>query len=717
MPALYVDAKRVYSLTPDLQELIAVAHRCAVDPRIIETFEAVVIRPTFADGWYVFGSADFLKRCATFSSLRIHTSQYLQTIFDMRAATRARVLAEGNAPGALAGKGAVVLADDILIGVWIGEPDRPRGSRSARDKQRGMREDPRGELQGNARQYQLRSWVVEEEVIAPPCPPPPADVKFCRTPHLVSSVDVCPALGETFDIDVFCDIAQPKAGESSDSIEIVAPETQDVFDIEVFLSPRVGLRVRGDASKRFKARRSSAESEHARFELVVEQTPTTPDVEINAYFFHDGRPCGRVSRRLPTAAGFDRSTSEGRIKVEAASVPADLVVSVTRQCGSIASYYVKLSSPHLSAAQVGEPCTWDMGEPSRQYVESFFNEFIAPDSAATNRLAALRGAGAELFDAAPRNFKDVYQLLVDRKALKTILVVSDEPYVPWELMVPPTTREQTANGIQRNPIGVDHAIGRWITDANFAPGARLRLERAVVIAPDYRLNDAGLRPLANSVLESDYLKQRFSAAVLSPTSYKSITQAMSALPPDLFHFIGHGNSASDSASPCLHLEGSDTLTPVAVRGAAAFQQAFALRTPVVFLNACEVGQQTLAFGGPAGFVPTLIKLYASSVIAPLWSVSDAVAHEVARRIYTEAVPDTGPPVPVAEILRRIREQAYLGKTAGEDTYAAYCFYGDPNFVIEYAPAQRHVATGTEPAEPLPHREDATNLATQPQVPE
>jgi hypothetical protein len=43
--------------------------------------------------------------------------------------------------------------------------------------------------------------------------------------------------------------------------------------------------------------------------------------------------------------------------------------------------------------------------------------------------------------------------------------------------------------------------------------------------------------------------------------------------------------------------------------------AFAKQTPVVFLNACEVGQQTLALGGPAGFVPTFIKLFASSAVS------------------------------------------------------------------------------------------------------
>ena len=66
---------------------------------------------------------------------------------------------------------------------------------------------------------------------------------------------------------------------------------------------------------------------------------------------------------------------------------------------------------------------------------------------------------------------------------------------------------------------------------------------------------------------------------------------------------------------------------------------------------------------------------AGAVIAALWSVADDIAHVVAKEFYDQAMAD--PPRPFAEILRDIRSRAYKGAEAGEDTYAAYCLYGDP----------------------------------------
>ncbi|HYZ68975.1 MAG TPA: hypothetical protein VE666_14440, partial [Mycobacterium sp.] len=57
----------------------------------------------------------------------------------------------------------------------------------------------------------------------------------------------------------------------------------------------------------------------------------------------------------------------------------------------------------------------------------------------------------------------------------------------------------------------------------------------------------------------------------------------------------------------------------------------------------------------------------------LWQVDDAVAHEVAVMFYDEV--RRNPRRPYADILRELRGRAYADD--GEDSYAAYCFYGHP----------------------------------------
>ncbi len=96
--------------------------------------------------------------------------------------------------------------------------------------------------------------------------------------------------------------------------------------------------------------------------------------------------------------------------------------------------------------------------------------------------------------------------------------------------------------------------------------------------------------------------------------------------------------------------------------------------PLVFLNACEVGRTLPALVGVGGFAKSFIDAGASCVIAPLWSVKDTIAHEVAETFYRGLQSEQK--MAFADIIRSIRAKAYGGGPA-EDTYAAYCFYGDP----------------------------------------
>jgi CHAT domain-containing protein len=73
---------------------------------------------------------------------------------------------------------------------------------------------------------------------------------------------------------------------------------------------------------------------------------------------------------------------------------------------------------------------------------------------------------------------------------------------------------------------------------------------------------------------------------------------------------------------------------------------------------------------------------ASAVIAPLWSVRDEIAFKISQTVYAKLQEG---PMQLGEILRQSRARAYEGPDAGEDTFAAYCFYGDPCLTIELAP--------------------------------
>jgi CHAT domain-containing protein len=124
----------------------------------------------------------------------------------------------------------------------------------------------------------------------------------------------------------------------------------------------------------------------------------------------------------------------------------------------------------------------------------------------------------------------------------------------------------------------------------------------------------------------------------------------------------------------LLLEKQEELEADQFQELSGVKKAFSTAKPLVFLNACEVGRQEPALTGAGGFAEAFMALGASGVIAPLWSVKDSIAHEIAQKFYERVRNE--PNTPFAQILADLRKQSYKAE-GGEDTYAAYCFYGDP----------------------------------------
>lgn len=188
-----------------------------------------------------------------------------------------------------------------------------------------------------------------------------------------------------------------------------------------------------------------------------------------------------------------------------------------------------------------------------------------------------------------------------------------------------------------------------------------------MIAPTY------LPPLKFSAAEADFVAANFSGRKLTPVTVATLDAGLGEQGASLLHFICHGSSGTTAQT--LKLDPDDTLTDVQLEGLPGLARVCAERHPFVFLNACSVGQTIPALVGSSGFAAVFTQLGARAVIAPLWDVRDAVAALVARRFYQAIIAD--PALPFAEAVRRIRRDAYEG-IEPEDSYAAYCFYGDPN---------------------------------------
>ena len=101
-------------------------------------------------------------------------------------------------------------------------------------------------------------------------------------------------------------------------------------------------------------------------------------------------------------------------------------------------------------------------------------------------------------------------------------------------------------------------------------------------------------------------------------------------------------------------------------------------SPLVFLNACQVGTGQETLGDYAGLAESFLFAGASAVVAPLWSIDDGVASALAERFYTGRSPARA----LAEIVRSERAAFGTGADPNSSTLVAYQFFGHPEMHLE-----------------------------------
>lgn len=503
-----------------------------------------------------------------------------------------------------------------------------------------------------------------------------------RTPHL----DLVPARslrpGQSFTVAIYADTTALRPHETGQDVEITAPSSVERFDLEVWLRASRHFAFAGPQEQGLVIERRRSESTVAVFHLQVrdEISAAAGPPEISAYFTYDRRPCGFIRRAVDLAAeraaalgAADRAAASLRLEVGAR--PADVTIDILEgPARDGRSFLCSVRTDLVPGYGESMPEDWVLSGAAGPLVASYMESFTANDLDDKRRLDQLRGAGLELFDIAPPRFKQLLWELVDTvlplragQPPLTFLITSEEPYVPWELMIP--SRRHGGRIDRRAPLGVEFCVGRWSARDHTAPPQAVALQRSVVVAP----RDSGL-------LDAEREAAAVLAAVpgqrLDPASAAALEALLERHGAGLLHFICHGAHGLRQA---IHLEHAEVLDTTALRALDGVARALDAGRPLVFINACEVGRTAPSLVGPGGFAEVLMNLGAAAVIAPLWSILDSIAHDIAVEFYRRLVESPG--TPFAEIIRGIRAKAY-GEEAGQDTYAAYCFYGDPRAACE-----------------------------------
>jgi len=524
----------------------------------------------------------------------------------------------------------------------------------------------------------------------PPAATAPGSTVLRRTPHLDLAPAGAAAPGTTLRVRVYADKQASRKDEESEDIVIELPADLRQIDLNAYLLVSPQLEVIGSVVQPLKIATDQDCSSVATFEVRVRSrdeilalAPDLPSVgraSISAVFNYGGRPSGSVTRILPLDLDFKvpadspevtERVAVGTLRVDTNAKAPDLLVQIRAQpINDGRQFQCWVATPLIAAEE--EECwvDWNLPAGAESIVRGYMEGFVKEDASPLERLSAMTGAGRQLFAAAPANFKSVYWKLMDAgHPPKNIAVVSDEPYIPWELMIP--HRKLQGHSETRKPLGADCAVGRWVLSDSCAGPQRVPLTDSIVIAPRY----TGPMTLPDAEDEAKYVLQHFPGVRIEPAQLETINEVLANRRASILHLSCHGVDAAQSPAQAVFLEDDHKLDTTTLAGLDNLRRALEERPTLVFINACEVGRPKPALVGLGGFAETFIVLGAAGVVAAMWSVRDDLAHEVALDFY-RAVLDQ-PERPFAEVLRAIRARAYDQATGAEDTYAAYCFYGDP----------------------------------------
>jgi hypothetical protein len=360
----------------------------------------------------------------------------------------------------------------------------------------------------------------------------------------------------------------------------------------------------------------------------------------------------------------------------AAEVP-DLTIRVATYEDGSGRLAWSFESPHFLAP--GEPFVKRIGTSPAEFVAGLIRQVDALGATDDEtRTTTMMGIGDQIRQAMPDGFDGVWRLLREKicaPRIPSVLILSDESYVPWELARVDQASDGTVFSFDLfdvaapSLLGAQTEIARWILSKSgrppLPPPSGLDLRPMVEVTARY----TGPRTpkLEHAEQEGEVLRDRYDAEHVDALT-KSIIGCMSKGDPRArtIHIALHGTWSSKDPVQGLIMVDNGVLSPTTVRGISAPER------PFVFLNACQVGEGNEVLGQYAGLPAAFLYARARGVIAPLWSIDDAIAKEIAMRFYERLSLGDTP----AAILREERKR--FATEPISTTYLAYIYYGAPS---------------------------------------
>ncbi|CRK59480.1 hypothetical protein [Alloactinosynnema sp. L-07] len=419
--------------------------------------------------------------------------------------------------------------------------------------------------------------------------------------------------------------------------------------------------------------------------------------DIGASFYVDGGLRGYASRGIEvtgTPSGVVPLFDGGLLDIGPllAQDAPDLVVVVERGedlRGQTLLWSTRTTLPGVPAAP--GPFRSEIGEDPAAFARRIRLDIGAFGGDARGTTLKLIGVGRAIADHIPEEVRAALTAAAAARAPEpaTVLLLSSEPHVPWELAVldPPPPGSPF--------LGSAMAIGRWVLAKSRprpTPPTQVRADRHTVVTARYE-GVAGWSRLPFAEAEAERLRLAYPPADEIEPLHSAVLDCLEAGPVGgVLHFALHGRYDPENAQDGLVLLAPSDADPT--RLVPRFlqpDQVAALEfttAPFVFLNSCQVGAAGEVLGDYSGLAKAFLAAGAAGVVAPLWNVNDEAAGALADSFYRAAYgPESLAP---AEFLRRARSQVTRTDfPAWPATTLAYQFFGHPRLRLRRDKGANH----------------------------
>ena len=274
----------------------------------------------------------------------------------------------------------------------------------------------------------------------------------------------------------------------------------------------------------------------------------------------------------------------------------------------------------------------------------------------------LEAVGDELWAAAlPAKFHDFYWDTLRHEKIDSIQLVSDDPWMPWEMLRLPIRWNDdgpdTSNGGKF--ICQQYALARWLVAPNVTsvPPEGVPWNRLTCFMTSEDLPSKLREWEALTMLPGvDPIKHALTTTLLRQTLKTAQSEGI--------HVIGHGEQDPDAVETIKLVTDDGAMRPIELS-----PQQFDLRKshPLVVLNTCYSGRTGLGLTGVAGWAAAYLRIGASAFVGPLWQINSERAAAFSEKFYQLLASST----PIAEAMKLARDHIF---DRNDPTWLSYSLY-------------------------------------------